>query len=97
MTATLLLLREPSPSDPLQARPTPAPAPLGQLTCRLEAGGGRPGVDNTHTDSHTDFLALMDDLMKMPFYMLAGHLQDLDVTNVMRYICSCSYGMPLHV
>ena len=85
-TATLLLMREPPPSDPLQARLTPTPAHWDSLRVALKQVVAVQeffvGVDVTDTD----VLALRSDLMKMPYYMLAGHLPDLklDVTNVIR-------------
>ncbi len=85
-TATLLLMCEPPPSDPLQARLTPTPAHWDSLHVALKDVVAVQkffvGVDITHTD----FLSLRNDLMKMPYHLLAGHLLDLklDVTSVMR-------------
>ncbi len=85
-TAILLLMREPPPSDPLQARLTPTPAHWDSLHVALKqvvaAQEFFAGVDITNTD----FLVLRSRLTKMPYHMLAGHLPDLrlDVTNVMR-------------
>jgi len=85
-TAILLLMREPPPSDPLQARPTPTPAHWDSLHVALKQVVAVQEFFVGVNVTHTDFLGLKSDLMKMPYYMLAGHLPDLrlDVTNVMR-------------
>ncbi len=81
-TATVLLMCENPPSDPLQAHPTPTPALWDSLRGVVTVQEFFAGLDITQTD----FLSLRSRLMMMPYYMLAGHLPDLklDVTNVMR-------------
>ncbi|DBA75492.1 TPA: hypothetical protein ACH3X1_010742 [Trebouxia sp. C0004] len=85
-TANRLLMREPPPSGPLQARPHPMPAHWDSLKNMVDVQEFHVGVDA----SHADLLGLRNELMKMPCYMLtlAGHLSwpdlQLGVTNMMR-------------